>query len=54
MRPGTKLAIVGVPRKPSVAYYGGAFCFTTNAVFYLNMGQKTRRKLAAVQEDAGL
>lgn len=36
------------------SYYGGAFCFTTNAVFYLNMGQKTRRKLAALQEDAGL
>ena len=50
MRPGTNLQTVGVPRKPSVAYYGGAFCFTTNAVFYLNMGRKTRRKLAAVQE----
>jgi hypothetical protein len=49
-----QLTTVGVPRKPSVAYYGGAFCFTTNAVFYLNMGRKTRRKLAAVQEDAGL
>jgi hypothetical protein len=39
---------------PSVAYNSGAFCFNTNVVFYLNMGQKTRRKLAVVQEDAGL
>jgi hypothetical protein len=42
------------PRKPSVAYYCGAFYFATNVVFYLSMVQKTRRKLATVQEDAGL